>query len=121
MKTNIKLSDESRKEVATILNQTLSDEYLLYTKTRNAHWNVVGANFSEMHTFFQKQYEAIDDFIDDVAERARALGERSYGTLGEFSKTTRLKENLNGVLNGRECVSVLLKDHEQIVQNLRTD
>ena len=30
-------------EVAHMLNILLADEFLLYTKTRNAHWNVVGA------------------------------------------------------------------------------
>jgi starvation-inducible DNA-binding protein len=121
MKTNIKLTDESRKEVATILNRVLSDEYLLYTKTRNAHWNVIGSNFSEMHKFFESQYDQVDEFIDEIAERARSLGERAFGSLGEFMKTTRLKENSNGTQNGREFVSTLLADHETIIQNLRTE
>ena len=42
MKTNIDLSDEQRDSVVKVLNTLLSDEYVLYTKTRNYHWNVVG-------------------------------------------------------------------------------
>ena len=67
-----------------ILNTLLADEFLLYTKTRNFHWNVTGLQFNDLHKFFEAQYEALDDIIDEVAERARALGGRAFGTLEEF-------------------------------------
>ena len=42
MHPNIGLLDKQREGVVAILNTVLADEYLLYTKTRNYHWNVVG-------------------------------------------------------------------------------
>ena len=54
MKMNIALSDEQRKEVVEILSTLLSDEYVLYTKTRNYHWNVVGPQFNELPKFFEE-------------------------------------------------------------------
>ena len=42
MNPNLGMSDGSRQNVVTILNDVLADEYVLYTKTRNYHWNVVG-------------------------------------------------------------------------------
>ncbi len=45
MKTNIGLSDKQRVGVVKILSSLQSDEYVLYTKTRNCHWNVVGPYF----------------------------------------------------------------------------
>ena len=53
-----------------MLNALLADEYVLYTKTRNYHWNVVGPQFNDLHKLFGEQYEAIDEFVDDIAERA---------------------------------------------------
>ena len=49
MKENIDIGieAENRKEVVGILNILLADEYLLFTKTRNYHWNVVGKDFKE--------------------------------------------------------------------------
>ena len=71
MKPNIGLSDKEREGVVEILNTLLSDEYVLYTKTRNYHWNVVGPQFNDLHKFFESQYEALNEVIDDVAERAQ--------------------------------------------------
>src|SRR5919108_1621840 len=93
MSLNIGLSEEQREGVVAILNALLADEYVLYTKTRNYHWNVVGPRFNDLHKFFEAQYSALNDIVDDVAERARALGGRSLGTLAEFSQHARLKEH----------------------------
>jgi starvation-inducible DNA-binding protein len=60
---DIGLPKEARHGVIQILNNTLCDEYILYTKTRNYHWNVVGSDFNERHKFFQEQYEALDEII----------------------------------------------------------
>ena len=85
MKPNIDLSDEQRDGVVKILNLVLSDEYLLYTKTRNYHWNVVGPEFNDLHKFFEEQYTELNEVVDDVAERARSVGGSAFGTLAEFS------------------------------------
>ena len=53
---NIGISDANRKGVNQILNALLADEYVLYTKTRNYHWNVTGMQFNDLHKFFESQY-----------------------------------------------------------------
>lgn len=121
MKVNIGISEKNRREVTRILNRLLSDEYVLYTKTRNYHWNVTGQNFSELHKFFEEQYEALDDIIDEVAERARSLGGRSLGTLGEFLKETSLGESPRDYPNSRKVLANLLADHEMLIIRLRGD
>ena len=92
MKPHIGIEDENRKGVVQILNQLLADEYLLYTKTRNFHWNVTGPDFSQLHKFFESQYEELDEIIDEVAERTRSLGEKPVATLKEFLQQARLKQ-----------------------------
>ena len=121
MKPNIGISDKDRKGSAEILNRLLADEYVLYTKTRNYHWNVTGPDFSELHKFFESQYEEIDDIIDEVAERARSLGGHSVATLKEFVGATRLKEFPAVYPNARKMISNLLADHESIISQLRKD
>jgi starvation-inducible DNA-binding protein len=121
MKPNIGLLDEHRDGVAKILNALLSDEYLLYTKTRNYHWNVLGPQFNDLHKFFEEQYNDLNEIVDDVAERARSLGGWALGTLAEFSQNTRLKEHPGHYPKARDMLANLLKDHEAIIQTLRVD
>ena len=46
MKTQIGITPENLAYVSHGLNTLLADEYMLYTKTRNAHWNVEGRTFT---------------------------------------------------------------------------
>ncbi len=121
MKLNIGVPDAARAGVVEILNTLLADEYLLYTKTRNYHWNVTGPQFNDLHKFFEAQYEALNEVVDEVAERARTLGGRALGTLAEFAKVTRLKERPGEYLDARGMIADLLADHEAVIRQLRGD
>ena len=121
MKPNIEISPENLKGSATLLNTLLSDEYLLYTKTRNAHWNIQGKNFIEMHKLFESQYDALDIIIDDIAERVRALGHFALGSLKSFLNITRLSEQNDDFTDQDHILQTLLEDHESIIRSLRRD
>jgi len=121
MALNIGISESNRDSIVKILNAVLSDEYVLYTKTRNYHWNVVGPQFNDLHKFFEVQYEALNEIVDDVAERARSLGDKAYGTLVEFSQHTRLKEQPGKQPPALTMVATLRADHEAMVRTLRAD
>ena len=103
------------------MNNLPADEYVLYTKTRNYHWNVVGPQFNDLHKFFQEQYEALDEMVDEVAERARSVGGKAYGTLAEFSQHSRLKEQPGKQPAAATMVANLQADHEAMVRTLRAD
>lgn len=121
MSLNIGLADEQREGVVALLNTLLADEYLLYTKTRNYHWNVVGPQFNDLHKFFEAQYNDLSEIVDDVAERARSLGGNALGTMAEFVKHSRLKEQAGHYPEARGMIVNLLADHETIIQRLRVD
>lgn len=121
MKPNIALSQEQCEGVVKILNLLLSDEYLLYTKTRNYHWNVTGPQFNDLHKFFEEQYTELNEVVDAVAERARSLGGWAFGTLKEFSQHARLSEHPDQYPSARQMIANLLADHETIVRQLRID
>jgi len=121
MKPNIAISDADREGVVNILSPLLADEYVLYTKTRSYHWNVVGPQFNDLHKFFESQYEGLEEVIDDVAERMRSLGGLSIATLTEFLKQTRLKEHPDEYPDAMKMISNLLADHETLIRNLRAD
>lgn len=118
---HIGLSTENRSRVIERLNTLLADEHLLYTKTRNYHWNVTGLHFVALHELFEQQYDQIKLMADDIAERIRKLGGPAIGTMSEFMEKARLTENAGVVPSSVDMVANLLDDHEQIVSNLRDD
>jgi len=121
MKANIGIGEKQRDNLGRILNALLADEFVLYIKTRRFHWNVVGSDFGELHKFFESQYEALDEIVDQVAERARALDAISAGSLQEFLKLTRLKEQAGKNPNASGMLAALLADHESVIRSLRKD
>jgi starvation-inducible DNA-binding protein len=121
MKPNIDISETNIKAVALSLNTLLADEYILYTKTRNAHWNIQGVNFIELHKFFESQYDAMDIMIDDIAERVRAVGHFAVGTLKDFISLTRLSEHNHDFSDPKHIIQTLLDDHESVIRSLRKE
>jgi starvation-inducible DNA-binding protein len=119
VKTDIGVKDDARKKLVETLNMRLCDEYVLYTKTKNYHWNVIGPRFSELHEFFKEQYEMLDEMTDEVAERARQLGGKSLGTLDEFVGHSSINEHPGQYPDEQTMISNLLKDHEAIIKTLR--
>ena len=119
MTNQIGISDANRKAVTKQLNHLLADEFILYTKTRRAHWNIEGPDFHSMHVFFESQYDQLDEFMDGVAERIRQLGHYSPATLKEFLALTRLTEKSDEKNDSQGFIKELLADHEDIVIFLR--
>ena len=75
MKTNIGIPDNNRQSVEIELSKLWADEFVLVTKTRSAHWNVEGINFSQYHDFFGDIYQEVYGSVDSLAEELRALNE----------------------------------------------
>lgn len=99
----------------------MADEYVLYTKIRNAHWNITGQNFYELHKFFEKHYENLDVMIDEIAERIRTLGHFSIGSLKDFLSITHMSEEKDDFNNSKQIIQTLVNDHETIIRIIKND
>ncbi len=82
----------SVKQVTEGLSGVLADTYVLFAKTQNYHWNVVGPQFHALHVMFEEQYNELFLAIDEVAERIRQLGSKTPGTLADFLKLSVVSE-----------------------------
>ena len=116
---NIGMSEQNRQSTVGILENLLADEYVLYTKTRNYHWNVVGPHFNDYHKAFEEQYDGLSGDIDEVAERIRALGFKVPSSLGEFQKNSQLGEEAGKYPNASTMATNLLENHETVIQFIR--
>ena len=121
MEPQIGIASENLAKVAHALNKILADEYVLYTKTRNAHWNVEGPDFHSKHLFFESQYEQLDDIMDSVAERIRSLGHYAPATLKSLLELTHFSEVLHNKNDSAGFITELLSDHQSLIIHLRED
>ena len=115
----IVIKKNNRKAVTEMLQQVLSDEFILYTKYRNAHWNVEGHDFHTKHVFFEEEYGKLELIVDEVAERIRMLGFYAPGTMREFLELTQLEENTPKQNDSISFMKILLEDHQKMIAFIR--
>jgi starvation-inducible DNA-binding protein len=95
-----------REKLIVLLNARLADAIDLQTQMKHAHWNVKGPTFLQLHELFDKITEDVEDYVDDLAERAVQLGGTAQGTARKIAKTSTLPEYPD-VVSGREHVDAV--------------
>jgi len=101
------LAPDVRKKAITLLNQQLADTSDLYSQTKQAHWNVKGMHFYQLHELFDTLADAVEEYVDLIAERATALGGTALGTVRMSAATSRLPEYPLDAVDGRQHVEAL--------------
>lgn len=114
---NIGIKDNTK--VTKFLTVLLADEFVLYMKTRNAHWNVEGPDFHTMHTYFEQQYNELAVIVDEVAERLRKLDHYAVASLTDYLKLTHLSEKPLEKNDSLSFIKALLSDYESIIIFIR--
>ena len=98
------------------LNLYLANLNVLYRKVQNYHWNIVGAGFFSVHEKLEEYYDAINEQIDDVAERILSIGGRPLGTLKDYLAVTTIKEAENKEISIQEAVADVKKEFEAMLK-----
>ena len=106
-KTKNDIPEATRVKVVELLNARLADCIDLQTQTKQAHWNVKGPNFIALHELFDQINEAVEDYVDDIAERAVQLGGIAEGTARTVAKRSSLDEYPAKAVDGRSHVEAL--------------
>src|SRR2546426_11255036 len=101
------LREKTRRAMVELLNQQLADVLDLGLQAKQAHWNVKGPNFIGLHELFDKVAEQVEEFTDDIAERAVELGGVALGTIEVVSKHSRLAAYPLKLVSGKEHVAAL--------------
>ena len=106
-KTKSDLSEATRVKAIELLNARLADCIDLETQTKQAHWNVKGPHFIALHELFDKINEDVEDYVDDIAERAVQLGGIAEGTARMVAKRSSLAEYPTTAVDSRSHVEAL--------------
>ena len=105
--SRIDLPEEVRVKTIEILNQTLAATLDLKTQTKQAHWNVKGMNFYQLHELFDEIATELEEYVDLVAERVTALGGTAMGTARIAAERSILSEYDLDAVSGVEHVTAL--------------
>lgn len=102
-----------------VLQGCLVDSVDLYNATRQAHWNVKGPHFGELHRLFEEFYTALAGATDDLAERIVQLGGTACGTTQVLASQTRLPPYPTDLYAGLDHVQALADRYAQVARTLR--
>jgi len=118
-KTSIDLDGETREQIIALLNQQLADTFDLYSQTKQAHWNVKGPQFFQLHELFDQLAGELIPYVDDIAERATTLGGTALGTARMATKASRLEEYPADVFEGKKSLETLIDRYAALAASTR--
>jgi starvation-inducible DNA-binding protein len=107
-RTSIDIKAAARETLIALLNQQLADCFDLYSQTKQAHWNVKGSDFIQLHALFDDLAEGILGFVDMIAERATALGGYATGTARMSAANSSLPEYPTSATLGKDHLGALV-------------
>jgi starvation-inducible DNA-binding protein len=117
--TRIDLPSNVREEIIGILNKTLAATLDLKTQTKQAHWNVKGMDFYQLHELFDEMAGELEEYVDMVAERVTALGGTAMGTARIAASESILPEYDLNAVGGADHVTVLAERFAAYAKHLR--
>ncbi|MEB8386702.1 DNA starvation/stationary phase protection protein Dps [Rhodobacteraceae bacterium KMM 6894] len=118
-KTTIDLDDNLRSSMVELLNQQLADTFDLHSQVKQAHWNVRGMNFMQLHLLYDQLAEELPTHIDTIAERAAALGGAAKGTARMAAKNSRLDDMPERFENEKQSVELLVARYAALAKTTR--
>ena len=110
---------KASQQLADNLQVVLTDLIELQLQGKQAHWNIVGPNFRDLHLQLDELVLATRQFADDTAERMRALHALPDGRSSTIAKGTRLEEFPGGLVNTKDAVKLVTERVERAVQTMR--
>jgi starvation-inducible DNA-binding protein len=103
------ISQNRRVELNALMNQRLADAVDLQMQMKQAHWNVKGPSFIGLHELFDKVDEAVESYVDMIAERIVQLGGIAEGTVRMAAARTRLAEYPLEIADGMAHVEAVAR------------
>ena len=117
--TRIDLPSNVREEIIGTLNKTLAATLDLKTQTKQAHWNVKGIDFYQLHELFDEMAGELEEYVDMVAERVTALGGTALGTARVAASESILSEYPLDAVGGVEHITALADRYSAYGKHVR--
>lgn len=105
--TRIDIPADAREALVDLLNARLADAFDLYSQLKQAHWNVKGSDFIQLHDLYDTVAADVLEHVDLIAERATALGGLALGTARLAALASSLAEYPLDAVACRDTVTVI--------------
>jgi starvation-inducible DNA-binding protein len=102
--TSVDIPAADRTKINKVLNQQLADAFDLHSQVKQAHWNVKGSDFWQLHKLFDELAEQAEEWVDEFAERVTALGGYAAGTVRMAAASSTLPEFPVDITKGMDYV-----------------
>jgi starvation-inducible DNA-binding protein len=113
------LDTQARDLTGAALQATLVDLIDLSLLAKQAHWNLVGRQFHDVHLHLDELVALARTYTDDVAERAAAIGVPPDGRAETVSSTSRTPSIKDGWLRDRDVVKQIFEAVDVVVRRVR--
>jgi starvation-inducible DNA-binding protein len=91
-KSQLDLAPDVRRQSRAVLQGRLSDALDMEAQLKQAHWNVRGRDFFQLHKLFDELHGEIEELVDVIAERLTAIGGVADGRVQMTVRATSLSE-----------------------------
>lgn len=108
------------KELSDALQLVLVDLIELQLQGKQAHWNVIGKNFRDLHLQLDEIIDAARGFSDVVAERMRAVHSVPDGRSDTVATTTTLPAYPAGETDTAETVDLITDRLQAVAHTARS-
>ncbi|HZZ46056.1 MAG TPA: DNA starvation/stationary phase protection protein [Pseudonocardia sp.] len=98
---------EASERLRANLQSVLVDLVELHLQGKQAHWNLVGTNFRDLHLVIDEVVDGARELSDTIAERMRALRAVPDGRTDTVAATTSLPAFPAGEQDTREVVELV--------------
>jgi starvation-inducible DNA-binding protein len=102
-----------------LINRQVAGTLDLMTQTKHAHWNCKGPQFIALHELFDDLAEGLEKHLDEIAERATALGGFVNGTVRMAAAGSELEEFPAAVTEGLAQVKALSERYAALGASVR--
>lgn len=113
------LDEDLRDHLVAHLNQNLATLTDLASAYDQAHWNVAGPHFAQLHELFDRFADQTREYMDMLAERAVTLGGIARGTLQAAAENSTLPAFPLSERSQWRLVEELIQRLEHIAADLR--
>lgn len=103
--------------LAECLAEALGNTAAMYHKAQGHHWNVMGPDFHEYHSFFQMIYEDVAGAVDPLAENMRKIGALAPRGITELAALSSVEDTQCGV-DGQKMLVDLFAANEVVIESI---